>query len=212
MTLEKLAERLMWIALGVALLLCAIMTETLYAEPLKVRLVYARGPNILGRAQVRQLVDLALYEIEQETGVSASVRRFVVLDKNPYQGMHDDLNDAQLEWASWVLYFRGVSEADINLAVVAPWKVGSTYWLLGYAHQCKRGGTAMATMEPVNQSGADRVEHSYVALKHELMHVVGARHRDTACNLMHSAAISCTPNTPTLPESITEIRNCGGRW
>lgn len=210
--MESVVEGIIWGVLCIVMLLAAILSNVAYAEPLKVRMVYARGPNSLPRAQAKQLVDRALEEIRQETGVTATVRRFIVLDKNPFQSMHSDLSQAHLAWASWVLYFRDTSEASVNLAVVPPWKVNGIYWLLGYAHQCKEGGTAMVTMEPTNQDGLDRIAHSYTSLKHELMHVLGAKHRDNVCNIMHSAAMNCVPNTSTLRESVNEIKSCGGRW
>jgi len=189
-----------------ALSLCPCKGHT---EDLKLRVVQARGVGGLPRVQVQRMLARLVYEVREETGVRLRVSRFTSL-----RGYPDfSIQGANNVWADWSLYFRSKSKADVNLAVLPPAKDAGRIWILGWAHVCKRGGTAMASVMPINTDGEGRLQESYTAIKHEVYHVLGARHiNDKRCNLMYEAALICGASIPTLPETIREVSKCAGRW
>lgn len=85
-------------------------------------------------------------------------------------------------------------------------------WSYGFASgTCDyRRGFTISTFTKVNAQGLDRVPYSKVALAHEVLHLLGAKHENESCNLMHSGALSCVAGGQlgVSQTNLNRIHNC----
>jgi len=203
---------LLGIIIGALVITWAVASTEASADPLRARLVHARGDNGLTAAQAKSMFLDTLAQIRMETGLDIRLARFESV-RNPYQRLHGNFNaNAVTLLYQWVRWFNNRhSQVDIRFVSVPPFKVSGRYWLLGYAQQCQRRGTGYATGEMFNERGEARLATSQVAMHHELLHVVGARHLETDCNIMSYGALGCA-STPTLLTTVQQVKSCAGRW
>lgn len=191
-------------------LLALLFTFNAYASP-TVHLVHATGPNGLSRSRALQLYNEAAAEIKAATGITLKRARWESI-RNPFQHYQSNFNSFLFVLHYWEDWFakRG-SKTDLRVVITSPWIVDGRYYLGGYSSgTCYRRGTAMATAEEKNSDGAIRWSHSRVALTHEIMHLLGAKHTSD-CSMMNYGALYCA-NTSIAQSSVGQVSKCSGGW
>lgn len=181
------------------------------AQVRSVTLVAAQGLNSKTNKEIlSQYEEVKKYVFEQ-TGIVLKLKKFVVV-KNPADRLFDDYYQDldvfnRLKWWGSKRF-----NSQIVFFVTNPFREGfkPEYYMLGRGEVC--GKYAYSTAQNWNDLGQYRSFHSTVAMAHELLHVLGAKHLESDdINIMKPGTLFFlkSEEMPRLdPVSLAEIKKC----
>lgn len=167
--------------------------------------VHARGHHGLSIAEAKQVIaDVKDYYATY--GIKLQVKGFRSI-KNLYQRYYNSILNREgllLQWRDWS---RAHNLPDMMRIFITP---PNDDYTLGFSFGvCNPRGTGYVSAQPRNNAGAIRFYHAEVAVAHEIGHLLGSDHVDSA-TLMNAAANEFTQSSilPLSDYSINQINVC----
>lgn len=171
-----------------ALLIIALLLspQLAYAATIKLNLIAVRGSNSMAPTELRELITDVRSLLANEGVKSKEVGYREVADPCP---QYIELSKRVFRFNCLYLAFKakGYLKADAyNYVIDAPSQQDGKFYIQGFTKQiCSKypyHKFAVSSAEMLNQDGEPRYLHSVLAMFHELLHLVGARHLSEPIN------------------------------
>lgn len=195
----------------ITFILCFLLGKLAHGQVRTVTLVAAQGLNSkLEKEILSQYEDVKSY-IQKETGITLKLKKFVVV-KNPADKLFDDYYQdvdafTRLKWWGSKRF-----NSQIVFFVTNPFREGfkPEFYMLGRGEVCGKYG--YSTAQNWNDLGQYRSFHSTVAMAHELLHILGAKHLESDdINIMKPGTLFFLKDNsmPRLdPITLAKIKKC----
>lgn len=198
----------------IGLFLGVIVSAASHGQEIKINLVAAQGENSMSKDEILGLFYSARDYIKANTGVTLKLKRFVET-WNPADKIFFDYYEAVNVLGKLHVWKSKRFKNERTFFVTNPFRErvdGVTqYYMLGYTYVC--GTTGYSTAQSWNDLGQGRRVHSLVAMIHELLHLIGAKHLESEdVNMMKPGTLFFLGNSTVLPRldpvSVGEIKKC----
>jgi hypothetical protein len=168
-----------------ALFLLIFLTSVAFAEtPVRIRVVNSYGPGSIPRAQVSRLLDQVIGELRRETGQHLIFSRvehrrniwLKQINTCDFAHTYRTLNSIA-DWLDKRGWYQAAPHMKLAHFVLPPTVCDGTQWMLGWSFGCQWPGLSYFSAK-YRQGNESRIAQSYVGIKHELSHSLGAQEAD----------------------------------
>lgn len=181
---------------------------------LPINIIQVLGPDAVSKPVAQEIVQAASNKLESQLGLRyrLDIKSWRTI-RDPYPKLVglDRRDDKLSNLEAWAIKRRLHSRGRFSLFILPPLRVNGLGYVAGVAYRCDLY-TRVLNVNAVerNAYGADRKQHSAIAIAHELGHSLGARHDDASSQIMHPNALSWAtePYLGFAAKARKQIRAC----
>jgi hypothetical protein len=182
-----------------------------------ITLFYFMGANSIpfDRNNVNLLQPCQIYEEAQRaTGVKIKIDKFMVRRNWGVELWGLENWQKKHSYRIKAYMYRQKNVKGIRLAQTPPINTSDTRYIAGLASLCNPiNGWGVGHTQQFRSNGLDGIEPSTKVMRHELSHILGAKHDNNGISLMHEWVTGLKPYgaTPLSSQSKAEMKACLAR-
>lgn len=198
-----------------SLLICFASSIAEAQIPIRVHLVKVSGDHELSLPNTGTVWDSAA-ALAAQAGVSLQLAKVTLInDIKPQYGTLDQRVNRLYYWANQARRRGYLRKVDVVHFLFPPIKDKGQYWFAGLAYnECARGQNSISYSNGGTSTGGTvQIRKSAVAVAHEILHILGAKHSSQS-DLMNTGALALVDSMWPLPVSqitTNEVNLCQQR-